>query len=350
MIAERITLKNFRNVAEADFVLSPRATLLVGPNGHGKTNVLEAIYLLWRGRSFRTHAEGDFFPPFGDLIELTAGIRDEAGRALRLEHRISRHPARRAHRGPILPVVLFSPEDVELVSGAPSLRRDFLDDILVSLDTRYRQAVRVYAKALSQRNRALKDEAWRAVANDFLPVLIHEGLYIWRRREELAVRLWPGVVSIYGRIAAADELAATLSYGGCDERIDTVSAYQQRFAERQQDERVRGQTLVGPHRDDWKFSINARPAVGFASRGQMRTLSLSLKLASFDLLKEETGMSPLVLLDDVLSELDPRRREEILRMVAGSDQQTVITDTEPRNYQLAAPRIYRLERGMVRAE
>lgn len=346
MVLETLEVTHFRNFAWASLSLSPHLTLLVGQNGQGKTNLLEAIYLLLQGRDFRTSSERDTVQN-GSLWTLIQGYGHSDGGPQHWQHRIQRDPQRRTHVGTVRPVVLFSPDDVGLAKGSPEKRRRFLDLWLGAHDVRYARALRSYQRILVHRNRALKEAAFHSVVDDFTSLLVQEGLYLWKRREEAVKALLPRAVSIHRQLAQGESLSFSLKFGGSPTPLLTETAYQAMMERRRSEERLRQMTLVGPHRDDLVLTIDGLEPNIYASQGQLRTLALSLKLATYHWLRQETGLEPMILLDDVLSELDGLRREAILSLVSRPGQQTVVTDTEPRSYSILAPKIVHVVRGEI---
>lgn len=341
-----VDLSAFRNIHRARVELAPHLTLVVGSNGQGKTNLLEAVYLLLQGRDYRTAQEREAIQQ-GESVAWLQASGENAGHPETWRHRIQREPSRRHHQGLVVPVVLFSPDDVYLAQGSPERRRRFLDLLLGAHDAHYARSLRAYHRVLLQRNRALKDPALHTVVNDFTPLLVEEGLYLWKRRQETVAALLPRAARLHARLAPGERLNGTMVFGGTKDPIGDQGSYYQALAARQKDEFVRQTTLVGPHRDDVVFEINHMDTGIFASQGQLRTLALSIKLATYEWLHEETGRRPVILLDDVLSELDAARREAILETVAEPGQQTIVTDTEPRSYASLDPKILYVHHGEV---
>ncbi len=346
MSLESLSLTHFRNISQAQLALSPHLTLLVGANGQGKTNILESVYLLLQGRDFRTTTEREAIQQGAEFAALD-GVGELLGRSQRWQHRIPMHASRRVHTGPIAPVVLFAPDDVYLAKGSPERRRRFLDLLLGAHDARYARSLRAYHRTVLQRNRALKEAAFHQVVEDFTPLLVRDGLYLWSRRRETLDSLRPRAQAIHAQIAPGEELAFHLDYGGTPHDIRDEVRYSAEIERRRPEERQRLATLVGPHRDDIVMTINGLDTQRYASQGQLRTLALSLKLATYEWLHQETGIRPVILLDDVLSELDERRRQAILKTVAEPGQQTIVTDTEPRSYQELEPHILSVRAGEV---
>lgn len=343
-----LRMEHFRNITKSTLDLDRHLTLLVGDNGQGKTNLLEALYLALQGQDFRTLTERDVIQEgHEETFVVAEGVAD-GDRTWKWSHRVQRTPLRRGHQGVRVPVVLFAPEDVELAKGSPGLRRHFLDLLLGAYDGRYAKALRAFNRVLSQRNRALKDPNLHGVIDDFSALLVGSGFYLWQKRQELWQQLLPEAQRIHASLSHGERLDADYVWGGSDKPIESEEAFRAQLKWRRQDEMTRQVTLVGPQRDDIRFMINEKTALGFASQGQFRTLALSMKLATYEWLREATGIRPLILLDDVLSELDEGRRQEILARVSVQEQQTVITDTEPRSYHLSNPKIYLVVAGEVR--
>lgn len=346
MPVERIDIAHFRNITEASLTLAPHLTLVVGANGQGKTNLLEALYVILQGRDFRVASERDAIQLHESVATLTAEGR-LGDHPVRWRHAIQRQPLRRLHSGPVVPVVLFSPEDVTLAKGSPEVRRRFLDLLLAPHDPHYARSLKAYHRVLLQRNRALKEAQYHGLIDDFTPLLIREGTYIWRRRSEAFQELLALAKPLHHELAGGEDLTASYHFGGAAHPVADEETYRAEMQRRRPDEIVRQVTLVGPHRDDLEFFLNGQPAAGFASQGQLRTIALSLKLATYDWLAKETGMTPVVLLDDVLSELDSARRSRLLALVAQPGQQTLVTDTEARNFEALTPLIYHVGNGVI---
>ncbi len=346
MHVDTLDIHQFRNIRDAHLGLAPHLTLVVGNNAQGKTNALEALYLVLQGRSFRTGSDHDWFPVGGpEFCAMSATLTSAQGSQETIQYRVSKIPRSRIHRGPKIPVVLFNPDDLNLSKGSPSDRRRFLDSTLSALNPRYEKVLRQYQHALLQRNRALKDPRLASTVQSFTPALISHGFYLWKERDRILLPLIASASEIHERITDGGRLEAKFHYGGSSVPIVSEAAYQAALDQRATDERLRLVSLVGPHRDDLELSIDGRSAATFASQGQHRAIALSLKLATYNLLNLEWGRPPIILLDDVLSELDPQRRQELLSVISRDGQQTIVTDTEARSYQHLSPTIYQVERG-----
>jgi DNA replication and repair protein RecF len=319
--------------------------VVYGANAAGKTNLLEAIALLGVGGSHRAEADAEMISWGADFTRLEADVEGPEGSAnveivlarsgpagARKRIRINGVGRRAAQLAQTLPVVLFAPEDMLLIVGSPSLRRHALDMLIVRTVPTAGATMATYGRALSQRNNLLKsirdgaaDPAELRFWSD--TVAREGGLIVTWRRQTLAALGGP-VAAAHAEIAPGDA-ALALSYvtnaeAGPDE--DAEAALRRRLAETAEKEMWNGTTLVGPHRDDIGFALGGRDMAGFASRGQQRSAILSFKLAELQLVAETHGRPPLLLLDDVFSELDPDRRAHLVRRI-GELPQAFITTT-----------------------
>jgi DNA replication and repair protein RecF len=349
-----LRLVNFRNYGEEEFAPGGRLNLLLGPNAQGKSNLLEAIYLLATGRSYRG-------APDGDLVRWGTGgfaIRGRVERTYgettlevsyqsdgRKQIRVNGADLRRlSELFGYLTIVIFSPEDLQLVKGGPAHRRRFLDLELAQSDPAYRQDLIDYQQVLLQRNSLLRQAASPAELLAWNDQLVALGGRVQAKRARAVRRLSPLAGAAHRRITAGQE-ELRLSYlpaagpgAGRSEAGEAEAGWSSedwraRLACQLKKVRAaelrRGLTLLGPHRDDLLLSINEAEARSFASQGQQRTAALAVKLSELAFLREETGESPLLLLDDVLSELDAERRRFLLE-AAGEQTQVFVTTASPR--------------------
>lgn len=350
MIIESLSLRNFRNYEELDLRFSPRINVFHGLNGQGKTNLLEAIYLCTCARSHRTAQDADLirFGAGSYEVELHFEGRRAYQESLRLVYTQENSKSRKRsifHDGIQLPriaemmgifhAVIFAPEDLQLLREGPARRRRFLDLLLSQLDPRYFAALQKYVHLLQQRNRMLKlqeeDAKWKAMLEVWDWQLAEAGTYILRQRNEAAAHISELATEQY-RLISSDREPFSLRYHtslqkDLDLPAEELQAhYFERLQESCYDDRLRGSTSLGPHRDDIYFYLNERPAKAFASQGQTRSMVLALKLAELAWIARQTGENPVLLLDDVLSELDVQRRNALLRCIAGV--QVFVTCTE----------------------
>ncbi|MEG2540424.1 MAG: DNA replication/repair protein RecF [Clostridia bacterium] len=338
-----LELKNFRNYKNAFVEFGDGLNVLYGKNASGKTNMLESVYLSSIFHSPRTSKDkemvllGEKFAQVKLTIEKrfrkhTISLQiDEQGKK---KVAVDNIPVQRAGEllG-ILGVVFFSPDEMKLVKDAPSERRRFLDVGLSQQQKIYFLTLQRYNKTLKQKNNLLKDSRYAQNINEMLDVwdvgLAECGATIIARRTEFILEL-SKVASVAHAELSADTEVLKLSYESDIETAGTVAEIKERLynaiVEAREKDKQLGYSSVGPHRDDIKIEINNRDSRKFASQGQQRTIALALKLGEAELYKKELGESPVLLLDDVLSELDLYRQTRLLEMTKGL--QTILTCTE----------------------
>jgi DNA replication and repair protein RecF len=342
-----ISLSGFRGYASLDASFGSGAHLVWGPNAAGKTSLLEALVVSARGSSHRTLTDAELIrwdAPFArvdtrrevpglDPLELDVTLVREGPAGGRKRIRVNGVPRRATALAGLLRVVVFAPEDMLLIAGPPSLRRGVLDALTCQRIPAHAADVAAYGRVLAQRNallRAIRDE--RATPDQLPPwnaKLVESGAAIVDARHRVLGELAGPLVAAHAEIAS-DEGRFTITYesnvvpaAGEPSRDALV----RRLAETAEKEAWNGSTLVGPHRDDLAFRLDGRDLATFASRGQQRTAILALKLGELDLLTTQDGRPPLVLLDDVFSELDPVRRGHLVRRIAGLPQAFITTTT-----------------------
>lgn len=347
MRVAQLSLAGFRSysVLTADFPPGPQ--VVVGDNATGKTNLLESLLVLGTGRSHRAGADGELVAwgaEFGRLeatvvgstgteahLEVVIALTQSGGGRKRLQvNGVARRPAALSAA---LPVVLFAPEDMLLISGGPALRRTALDTLVAQTVPSASATMSTYARAITQRNNLLRAIREGAAAPDELRfwdnVVIEDGARIVDWRRDALARLAEPLAAAHSEIAPAEE-PLELRYVTNAEPLATETsrdAIARRLADTAEKEQWNGATLIGPHRDDIVFASTARDLAGFASRGQQRTAILAFKLAQLDLLRSTNGEAPLLLLDDVFSELDPGRRAHLVRRIGELPQAFVTTTT-----------------------
>ena len=353
MIVEQLSLVDFRNYAVADVSLAPGPNVFVGRNGQGKTNLAEAIAFFATLGSHRVSNDAPMVRDGADAAIIRARLAHGDRRVL-LEVQLNRQGSNtaRVNGAPVKPaelpryaqVVLFAPEDLQIVRGDPAARRRFADQLLVQRHPRMAGVLADYERVLKQRNALLKTARLaRGKAIETLDVwdghLTDLGGQLLAARLGLIADLAPHVAAAYASVAGEDAAAAGLGYAatvptagdgsplGPGAALPTAAeltdAMRARVAERRGDELDRGMTLVGPHRDDLVIHLGPAPAKGFASHGESWSLALALKLATFALLRAD-GEDPILILDDVFATLDAQRRAA-LAAVARSAEQTLIT-------------------------
>ena len=332
MLLKRLGLRNYRNYERLDLEPVPGLNIFLGSNGQGKTNLLESIALTALSASPRARRESELVGPLvpacrveavvesgGRTREVEIDVRVEKERARR-EIRVDGVKRRAAELPGVVRVALFWPDDLGLVKGGPELRRRFLNQLLVQVEPGYAGALASYSRVLEQRNHLLK-RIWAGdEGRDALGIwddeLVRHGGILAEARGRAVEQLAP-LAADFHRLVSGGERLEVRYLGPPD---DLTGAVHNSIGE----DLRRGATSVGPHRDDLVIDIDGRDARGFGSQGQQRTAVVSLKQAEAALSRVRSGEAPILLLDDVLSELDASRRRALLEGV-GADSQVVIT-------------------------
>ena len=353
IFARRLTVENYRNFASFELELNEHLTMLVGRNAVGKTNLVEALQLLTAGRSFRRPSPAEMVLEGRNRCALKLDLEGE-GRVVDHGCRVEggrRSFSRNGKRCPasgmrgVVPSVLFCPDDLDMVKRGARVRRDAIDGFGVQLNESYAQLEGTYERAVEQRNALLKEAyAARELMGAWNESLAATGAALTVHRLALLDRVRRYVRAFYASLAGGEQ--ADISYvptwecGGEDviaavasgehERAQAIEAVRARLEEayeaRAEEELRRGVTLVGPHRDEIFFTIAGRDARAFASQGQQRSLVLAWKMAEVAVTRDILSHPPLLLLDDVMSELDAARRAAFITQIE-EGVQTVITTT-----------------------
>lgn len=361
MRVKRLRLHAFRNYERLDIAPDPHLTVLCGPNAQGKTNILEALHLCCVGKSHRAGRDRELIRWGAEesAVQVFAQQRDGT-------HEVSVQLFRDARRKKIVRVggakvtrigelmghlngVLFSPEDLSIVKDGPGERRRFIDMELSQLRPAYFYALQQYVRALSQRNNLLREIAKDARLLPTLDAwdeqLARMGEVIVLHRRDYIARLSEEAQRNHASISGGETLS--IRYQSQFETAENVAErfYAQLQSARSEDMR-RMTTTVGAHRDDLRFEIGGKEARIFASQGQQRTIVLALKLAEIAAIERERGETPVLMLDDVMSELDPRRREMLVERLDGV--QTLVTCTDMSDLAGAkAGAIYHVKSGQL---
>ena len=346
MKLRRIALDGFRNYTDFTADFSPGVNVIWGENAQGKTNLLEAIGFLSGARSHRARGDKELISFHRDRGTITAEVTSR-GRDFLLEIQLFRGARRRlfvnhvkcktaAELGGIVQTVLFCPEDLALIKAGAAERRSFLDHAICQLRPRYAEALAQYNKLLDHKTRILRD--WEKhpslldVLEDFNEAMARAGALVIHYRAHFVRKLAEKAAKIQTEFSGGRETLAlhyaTVStvrdpLGPTVELYEDLRRHQDSHAKAERDARS---CLSGPHKDDLVARINGQPARQYASQGQTRTAALSLKLAERELFRDDTGQWPILLLDDVLSELDARRQDFVLRRITGG--QVILTGCE----------------------
>ena len=336
MRINRLSLTNFRSYSQLDLDFQPGVTTFIGDNGSGKTNIVEAIIYL----SFLTSHRVSQTQPLIALGAEQAVIRAEIikeDRSLQVDLEINNKKANRArlNQNPVrsqreilgaCQSIYFSPEDLDLVRGEPTTRRDFLDKLLVTRAPRLAGVISDYERVVKQRNTLLKTRSPQSSLVPWNEQLISLGSVLTTERVKLCESLNPYSAQNYLNLNEVRQLE--ISYKSSTKELssnleENKSILQNRLEELQYEEVERGVTLVGPHRDDLHLQLGDFPAKGYASHGESWSVAISLRLGAFNLLKNE-GAEPILILDDIFSELDTYRRNQLMNATQIAEQ-TIIT-------------------------
>lgn len=340
LLVDTLELRDWRNFEERTLSFSPRMTVLHGPNAVGKTNTIEALQLLTAGASFRRPRPVQLVREGAEVARADARLTGD-GRVVdmtclvegaRRKFRRNGKPCQASDVPESLMSVLFNPDDLAFVKRGASQRRDELDAFGRQANRGFAKVLSTYQRSIEQRNRLLKDDypdpslldAWDAS-------VALGGATLLQARLRLFERLAHKVSDIHARICDGESLACAYHCtlgddAGALTREELATRFQQRLYEGRADDIRRQQTLVGPHRDDFSFAIDGRDARTYGSQGQQRSIVLAWKMAEVALAEEILGERPLLLLDDVMSELDERRRASVVSFVQMGIQ-TVVTTT-----------------------
>lgn len=356
MHLRHLWLKDFRSHTEVDVELPAGLCAVVGPNGVGKSNLLEAVAYLALLESFRG-------APTEALVRSgaqSAVVRGEVAHEARVQlieaelrlsgpNRVLLNRQRLTRARDLLGalrVVVFAPDDLALLKGGPGLRRGYLDQVLMSLDGRNDMVRAEYDKAVRQRNALLKqtrgrlDDAARLTLEVWDSKVVEFGERLASLRGDLVATLSPVVSAAYADVAG-EPVPVSMRYDAPWRRAGLAAA----LASVREDELRRGVTLVGPHRDDVRIELGGLPSRTHASQGEQRSLALALRLAAHRSVQRATGAAPLLLLDDVFSELDPQRSAALLECLP--DAQTLLSTAAGLPDGVAPEQVLRVESGRV---
>ena len=336
---KELELSNFRNFKSKKFSFSSNTTVIIGPNASGKTNILEALYLLSTGKSFRARREEEMINYRAEVARITGGLAEKKekleivltrGQINIGTTREERVPKKRLLINGIgkrlfnfagnFKVVLFGPWDLDIVIESPSVRRYFLDMVLSQVDKEYRRAILSYEKGLRRRNKILYRIREEGISRGNLlfwdKLLIKNGDYISEKRGEF--------IDFVNNTKGMNNEIFRIEY-------DKSAISESRLEQYKKEEIAAATTLVGPHRDDFCIKLKKRmffrELARFGSRGEQRMSVLWLKLAELKFIEEQTKEKPTLLLDDIFSELDHEHRDVVMKTIGG--QQTIITTADP---------------------
>lgn len=340
MIISELEVGNFRCHEKFRISFSPDKTLIYGLNGSGKTSLIEAIYLLLRGKSFRGY-DDDILKSECDWFKANLKIKDTfSGKIESREVRFKTEPIKtkqfkinqkthqRIPKNKKIPVVLFQPDDLNLINGSPSRRRQFFDELVSQLKPEQSVFLSRYERALRQRNNLIKNNpninqddlfSWNIILSNY-------GAKIIQNRLEIIELIQQRINQVYQQITGVKD-NVLIKYSQKYSDLNQIQSIL--FNKLNQEDNLLLGTLIGPHRDDFLIKFNQSKANQHTSRGENRSIILSLKIIEANLIREKYNQSPVILLDDVLSELDKKRRDYLLSHI--NKNQIIITSTEKVN-------------------
>lgn len=336
-----LRLIHIRNFEDRTVEPSGGLTFFTGPNGSGKTNLLEALYYSSVGKSFRTSNDGEIIR-IGDeegtilvtfsvhQVEQEIKIRLTRGQGKKIF--LNDTPIRRKELMGLFRTVLFTPDELQLIKGAPQLRRRFLDMEISQVSPRYYEEFLRYSRAVQQRNGALKNAlaTGKKPDLDMWDMQIASGAsYMVKKRMETISRMNETLMDMEQRLTNRRErLEIRYNQQGSHEPRWDVEWYMEELSRRREEDERFCHTSIGPHRDDLTFLLNGMDISAYGSQGQQRTAILSMKLSEMEFIREETGEYPVLILDDIGSELDRERRKALVTFLMDKEIQTLVTGTE----------------------
>ena len=344
MYLEKLKLKNFRNYENLEITFANQVNVFLGQNAQGKTNMMESIYVLAMAKSHRTSNDKDLIFWEEEYAKIEGRVQ-RTNSTIPLELVISKK-GKKAKCNHIeqqklsqyignMNVVMFAPEDLNLVKGSPQVRRRFIDMEIGQVSAVYLHDISQYQKILQQRNHYLKQmQKSKNVDWTMLDILteqfIEKGARIITKRLEFIRKLQQWAAPIHSNISRGlekleIEYKSTIDVSDATDMSKMINEFEAKYEKLKEKEVDRGSTLFGPHRDDLLFFVNGKDVQNFGSQGQQRTTALSIKLAEIELIHEEIGEYPILLLDDVLSELDDYRQTHLLNTIQGKVQTFVTT-------------------------
>ncbi len=341
LVVQKLDIRGFRNIESLQLELGPRVNVISGDNGQGKTSVLEALYFVATSRSFRTEKLREVCREGSELTRVV-GTFEEGGQQRRQRAVISagrrslfmdeKRAAGLASYAVRTPVVIFHPGNLTLVSGPAALRRTLLDRIALFLDPASGDARSRYQHAQRERHQILQKQPDQLSALDaFERVMAENGAAVQRARHAACDALAAALGPAFGTIASAQTpLALRFVPGGCTD----AEQFAHELADRRVRDRFRKSAGFGPHRDEIELLLSGRSARHHASQGQQRILTLALKVAELNCVRDACGSQPILLLDDVSSELDPKRTGAVYEFVRGARSQVLVTTTRPDLFQM----------------
>lgn len=363
MILKSLDLVNFRNYQELHWTPHRGINVILGPNAQGKTNLLEAVFLSGMGFSFRLRdrdvvkwgSPGASLQAVYQLRNTTVGVDAKIDHEGKKKFSVNGALNNLGFTSNGLGIILFRPDDLQIIKGSPALRREFIDQDLGLIDPVYHRVLQKYRRVVTQRNNLLRlgkghqRESYEVWNEQFYSY----GAEVLSKRLKILKLFFPLVRESYRHITGANEdldmkYLSSTTLSGALESEQIAKDFAREGKTREKEELNKRQTVFGPHRDDLVFFINQQNARHFGSQGQIRSIVLALKIAQIKLIHQEINEHPIVLLDDVLMELDEQRQSYLLKMVDNDKIQTFITTTTlGKNITKPTNRLYFISKGTI---
>ena len=336
-----LRLIHIRNFTDKTIDWNPGLTLLTGPNGCGKTNIIEAVYYSSVGKSFRTANDSEMIQlgeEEGTILlsyqvrQTTHTIKIKLSRNQGKKFFLNDTPIKKKELLGLFRTVLFTPDELQLIKGAPLFRRRFLDMEISQVSPRYYETLLRYNRAVQQRNAEFRSAQWKGRTPDVdmwdMQIAAGAAYLVKKRRETIEEmnRMVPAMEAVL--TDQKEELRMQYQQSGEPAEMPDMEWYLEALSKSREEDARLCRTSVGPHRDDIQFLMNGMDISAYGSQGQQRTAILSLKLSEMEFIKEETGTYPVLLLDDIGSELDSQRKQALMTYLEKQQIQTLLTGTE----------------------
>lgn len=344
MIVNKLIIKNYRNFIEAEAELNDSLNIFIGDNGQGKTNLMESIYIASIGRTFRLNSENELINFFENkssveihLIKNNYKVKIEIILEKNKKKLVFINGVKLDKTSEMIGVlnnVIFTPDDMKIIKGSPVERRKFVNIDISQIKPKYKYLLNKYKKVTTERNLILKNYYTKYENKDIINIwndyLVNIGTEISIYRNEYIKKLKNYATDIYSNISGKKEKFDIIYYSNIglidNDKEEIKKTFHEKINSNFNNEVLRGTCLYGPHKDDIIIKINDKECKYFGSQGQQRSAILALKLAEIEIIKEEVGEYPILLLDDVLSELDNKRKSFLIEHIKGI--QTIITSTD----------------------
>lgn len=348
-----VAFNNFRNINDTSIDLSAKEVYFVGENGQGKSNLLESLYISSYGASFRTHNESEIIKNGGDSYSVKSLFKEESGKTSTVsviykdgQKKIEKNGKKIQDRKELIntiPCVLFCHDDLDFAVGEPERRRFFIDQSLSMYDILYIDVLRKYKRVLKSRNACLKDQNIE-MACVYDSQLVQHGVEIQKKRKVAVIQFNRIFTDLYEKVTGIDGVTVVYEPSW---KTENEQELMDMMVGRQEKELIMGTTLSGPHRDRILFKRAGQPFIPTASTGQRRLTALILRIAQASYYREITGKSPVLLMDDVLLELDPDKRQHVMTLLPEYEQLfcTFLPGEPYDRYKKSTTRVYSIDKG-----